>query len=191
MSKQEDRIKQALDRFVHEINESNKRISKKKKEQKEKEAKAKKEYNDWREKLRSEAERSANIIFEWVGQLLRSDFWNKFRSDYGAHIGDLPVSENITYNGPRPNPYHPYGTDGFKSLSLDISGTLYVHHHVKYGKSHEIRNIKDILEYVDFPIIIQIATTVSDNSIWSIIERELDRKIKNRIQRDNEFYYPD
>ena len=67
--------------------------------------------------------------------------------------------------------------------SLSFDGDLFVHNNVKYGKSHEIRNIKSMMGQVDLPIIIKIAETINNDSIWLIIEREIKRRIKGRVSQ--------
>ena len=40
-----------------------------------------------------------------------------------------------------------------------------------------------MLEKVDSPVIIKIAGTIIENSIWAIIDKELKKRITGRIER--------
>ena len=48
-----------------------------------------------------------------------------------------------------------------------------------------------MIKEVDFPIIIKIAKTINDGSIWSIIEKELKRRLKNHVHLIREYGFDD
>ena len=176
------KLKNLLDRKTGQIKKIKREQEKKRAEKRKRQIKVENDYINWVEELRPEAEKSAHIILEWVEEILGSETWKKMKSDYIGTVSGINISENIVYEGPRNNYYHSYGTDGNQSLSLDFSGRIFVHNNVKYGKSYEIRNKKEMMQQVDFPVIIKIAETIKDGSIWGIIETELERRIEEGIE---------
>ena len=113
---------------------------------------------------------------------MASDIWQQLKTECATLIKGINISENITYTGPSKNPYHPYGTQGYQSLSLDFSGDLYVHNNVKYGKTYYIKNAKKMLDGVCLPVIITVAKSIEDQSVWQIIEQELVKTMKRRLK---------
>ena len=180
-------LKHSLKELAHEIKGEKKHRQEKQEKEKQKRAKIQENYNNWFEKLRPEAEKSAHIIFEWVNQFLKSDSLKEIVSEVGEQINSIDISENIIFEGPTLSIYHPYGRQGYQSLSLSFDENLFVHNNVKYGKSHEIRNVKNMIKEVHFPVIIKIAETIKDGSIWSIIEKELKRRLKNHVRSIREY----
>lgn len=54
-------------------------------------------------------------------------------------------------------------------LSISIAGELYVHNCVKYGKSYPIPKSTELIRYMRVPILIAVAETINDGSIWDIV----------------------
>lgn len=166
------KLRDVVGPLLEEIQEARQAREEKKKEERSRRQKVSNNYAKWLEELRPEAEKSARIIFDWVNALVKSDDWDDFCERYSGLINYLDISENIIYDGPSPNPYYPYGEQGHQSLSVDLRGRLYVHNNVKYGKTYELSKPRAILENVRFPVIIKIAKTITDGTIWTIIERQ-------------------
>lgn len=162
-----------LNEFAREIREGRAKREEKREQEKKRRRKIAEDYNNWLAKQEPKAKESTKIILDWVNQLLRSRAWRGLVSDYNDVLNRIDVSDDVTYGAPSNNPYHPYGTQGHQSLSLDFAGCLYVHNNVKYGKTYKIRNEKDMMKLVEPPIIIKIAETIEDGSIWSIIEKKI------------------
>lgn len=171
----------------------------KKKLERERRKKVKDDYNKWLEEQRPEAKKAAQTILGWVHQFLASDTWREIASslrsltridEYAKDedneepiVYNVDISRNIIYKGPSPNPYYPYGNQGYQSLSLDLAGNLFVHNNVKYGKSHEIKNYAGMMKYADPVVLQKIAETIKDDTIWTIIEEELEKSLKSATKR--------
>lgn len=133
-------------------------------------------YDNWLKKLRPKAEKSARVIFSWIGDLLKSEEWKEFMVEYQDIIKSISISEDITYKDEITHQF-----EGNKSFDLSFDGDLWVHHNVKYGKSYEIRDVEDMMQKVDFPVIIKMADTIKNQSIWLIIARENKENFKRRL----------
>lgn len=175
------RLKKLLDKYTGEIKEKETRLEQKKEEERKRCKQVEDKHYSWVNELKPEAERSAQVILDWVEEVLKSNAWKDFKIKYGKQISGLGISKNIVYEGPSTNPYDPYGAQGNQSLRLDFSGNLYVNNNVKYGKSHKIRNKKELLKYTDFPVIIKIAETIKDESVWVVIEARLKKEKERRV----------
>ena len=185
-----DSLKNSFD----EVKDKIKEIEEKNKLETERRKKVEEDYDKWFEKQRPEAEKAAQTILDWVNEFLASDAWREivisFRSMNGGDEDDreplvkhVDISRTVIYQGPSPNPYYPYGSQGHQSLSLDLAGNLFVHNNVKYGKSYKIQNFAGMMEYVDPVVLIRVAKTIQDNSIWAVIQEELKKRLKNSVSR--------
>lgn len=176
------KLGKSLGVFFGEVRRANELRGEKQKQEKARRAKITQDYNDWLGELRPEAEKAAGIIFEWARSLTGSDSWRQFKAVYGSLISGVVVSCDITYSGPTNNPYHPYGTQqGHQSLSLDFDGVLRVSNNVKYGRTHEINSVEEMLRKVDSPIIIKVAETINNGTVWDVAIKETGRNIRWRI----------
>lgn len=191
--KHED-FKNFFDDCLNQAKDEIKKIENKKFQETERHKKVQVIYDDWVKQQRPEAEKAVQTIIEWVNQFLVSDIWRelvsslhglKIGSDGEPIIGYIYISRNIIYEGPSPNPYHPYGNQGYQSFSLDLSGNLFVHNNVKYGKSYRLRNVEDILRYSNPVVLIEAAKTIQDGSIWNVMQEELQKRLKRCIKRSN------
>ena len=163
----------------------------KKKLERERRKKIKDDYGKWLKEQKPEAEKAAKKILDWVSKFLISDMWREITSSLRNLTSDeddpepiiyrLAISRTIIYEGPSPNPYYPYGTQGHQSFSIDLDGTLSVHHDVKYGKFYKLKSIGDMMKYVDPVVLVQIAETMQDDSVWGIIKEELKKSLKRAI----------
>lgn len=180
-------FKNLLKSCCDEAKDQIQKVEEKKKLETERHRKIKDNYDDWIKKQRPEAEKAAQTIIEWVNQFLVSDIWRELVSSLGSLktgsnrellVGYLDISRNIIYEGPSSNPYHPYGNQGYQSFLLDLSGNLLIANNVKYGKSHKLRNLADMMRYVDPVVLIKVAETIQNDSIWTIIQEEFQQRLK-------------
>lgn len=136
---------------------------------------AKQRYLDWREKYKIQSEKSAGIIWNWYQELVASEDFQeivtaikKVCDNPGVRISlriSLRISKIIKCL------VVPYNWTEKQFLGISISdGKLFVHDCGKYGKSHAINGTRDLLEHVMPPILIEIAETITNGTIWDIID---------------------
>lgn len=166
-------LKSSLQEFASQIRDKRKRKLEMAKKIADEDRKVETEYNNWLNKLRPKAEKSARVIFSWIEDLLKSKELKELVVEYRDIMESIPISENIIYKDPIT-----HEAEGDKSFSLDFAGNLYVHHNVKYGKSYEIKNVDDMMREVDLPVIIKMADTIKSKSIWSIMKKEIKEELK-------------
>ncbi len=169
-------------------------IENKKKLERQRRKKVKDDYNKWLEEQRPEAEKAAQIILEWVKDFLASKMWEEITSslrslkmgnegDEELIINHLSISRTVIYDGPSPNPYHPHGKQGYQSFFIDLAGSLFVHEDVKYGKSYKLKSIEEMMRYVDLVVLVEVAKTMQDDSIWDIIKEKLAERLKKAVPK--------
>lgn len=185
----------SLNNCFNEVKARIRKVERKKKLETKRRKEIQDDYNKWLEKQKPEAEKAAKKILEWVNEFLASDTWREIvsslrslkRSDEDGKeepiINYLDISRTVIYKGPSPNPFYPYGNQGYQSLSIDLAGNLFVHNNVKYGKSYKIQNFADMMQYVDPVVLIEVTKTMQNDSIWAIIQEELKKLLKNSVSR--------
>jgi len=169
-----------LEKFKHRVNQYLDKEEKKRRSEEEErqveadlEKKAKKRLNDWYEKHRVQSENSAKIIWDWYQEFIASDNFREITEPLKkTRAKEISISKVIhckvpdSWNGER-------DWSRKQLLAIDMSEgerKLFVHNYVKYGKSHEITNANDLLEHVFPPVLIAIAKTITDETIWDIID---------------------
>jgi len=130
--------------------------------------KAKQIRQKWYQEHRPLAEIAAGIIWKWYQEFIVSPVFKKIANSMRkAHLSSLEISHKIT--GRTPAGDGDYFEES-RIFALDIrENKLFVHMMVKYGRCERINAIEDLLEYVCIPILITMAETITNDTIWSII----------------------
>jgi hypothetical protein len=128
---------------------------------------ARKVYTAWVEKNQSKAIRAARIIWKWHSQFTASPAFKEFQSALGKSHRTVYLSK--IHSCSLPNPRSEYRNEERQLLAVAMSGRLYVHNCVKYGKSYDILEEKQLLMLVAWPILVEIAKTITNKTIGDII----------------------
>lgn len=128
---------------------------------------AKEVHAAWLEKHRPKVTKAARTVWRWCGQFIASREFKEFQGVFRRSAKTMRISDIKECSAPA---WEFLGNWSWKQLlSIDISGNLYVHNCVKYGKSFPINKEGDLLIYVNWMILIQIAQTITDETIWDIV----------------------
>ena len=170
-----------LEKFKHRVNQYlDKEEKQRRREEEEEQAKnasrkkAEKKLHDWYEGHRVQSENSAKIIWDWYQEFITSDNFQeiiKLLKDKRAK--EINISKVIHCQVP--NSYRIDYPDWNKKqlLAIDISKQkrkLFVHNYVKYREPREITSADDLLKHVFPPVLIEVAQTITDETIWDIID---------------------
>lgn len=162
-----------VDRFIDKDRKEKEAKEVKKLAAQDKVQRAEARYQEWYAKYKTQSENSANLIWKWYCEFIASKAFEEITSSLKNTCSrELWVSETIECVRPSrwdPSPKH----DNFERQVLSINicqSKLFVHNLVKYGRSHEIKGVPDLLEHVEIPVLIEIAKTITDKTIWDIIE---------------------
>lgn len=122
---------------------------------------------DWLESHKEASLKSIAAIWNWYKEFIASPSFRELADPLKA-VGakGLRISEIITCRVPRE--WGERNEHQSLSIKLDPQG-LFVHNHVKYGKSYSLITTDDFLRYVEPPVLTQIAETIKNDSVWDII----------------------
>lgn len=169
MSKKEEGLDKLMDR-VRQINlerEERRKIDKRiNRELESKHLQAKRIYDQWVKKHKVPSQKAAKIIFNFYQELINSPTFKDVAATLSTYK-NIKVSE-------RTDCFVPSNLGGgstqTQSLTIDCKGRLFVHNHGKYGKAYQISNVEDLLNYVLPPILIRVSETITNETIWDIID---------------------
>lgn len=149
---------------------------------------AQKRYLKWRKDQRSECEKAAKIILDWVRDFVSSerfeqlaklrrlkertrDKWNVSCSISPDEDLNIIISRIIRYKHPsyRGIPEIETDTSTWILLINMQSKKLVVLNAVKYGKSYEVETVDELLQYTDPPVVLEVARTIKEGEIEDII----------------------
>lgn len=129
-----------------------------------------KKYAAWSNKYKVIGHSSATVIWDWYKEFSSSE---RFRQLVEALEKINPQSKIfVSRIHTCKTPAYVFGFSGDhdvsdkQRLSINIAGELYVHNLVKYGKSCPILQSAELLRYVRVQILIAVAKTIADGSIW-------------------------
>lgn len=130
---------------------------------------AKKRYDTWIQLHQKKAEQAAHVIWNWYSEFIDSLVFKQITHTLKkTGKNEVLISKKIVCSMPSKNSSH---DDTRKQLlAIDCSGKLFVHNCVKYGKSYLLHDQDDLLEKVALPILMIIADTIRDETIWEIID---------------------
>lgn len=171
MNKKERSLKKLQERIRKVVNVEKRADKVREKEYHQEELRHKKlqeHRNKWYKKHEAKAKKSANIIWEWYKEFITSTMFQEIVSSMNeTHLSRLRISRGIRCQVPSERGGE---WETIQFFTIDIrKRELFVHKMVKYGKSYEINNINDLLEHVEPPILIAFAETITNDTIWDII----------------------
>lgn len=116
------------------------------------------------------AREAAGIVWNWYEQFIASEEFRAFSAAFRGRRKEVKISRTLTCSTPDPHPGFPdlYSQEK-QLLGIDASGTLYVHNIVKYGKAFPLCGEDALLEHVGWPILVEIAETITHETIWGIV----------------------
>lgn len=169
--KEEKGIKKIRKRVQQRIQEQEKeRETQKEAARKEKENKEKAEqiYKNWLKKHGAKACASTHVIWNWYKEFISSRIFKEIADAMGEN-GEICISKIISCSIPWKDLLI-YRRKEEQMLVVDNSRNLFVHNCVKYGKSYKICGREDLLKHVELPVLIEIAETITDETIWDIVD---------------------
>jgi len=165
-----DMIKRSIERVIKKEKQRKNKKKEKILEEELEERASDKKYKAWLKIHKPKFQKAAKIIWSWYQKFIASkefeDMAIKLEKLYLNEIGISEVIAGNTRSG---------GPDQF--LSIDFKEGLFVHSCVKYGKSKPIEELDDLLECVEFPVLIEIAETIKDKTIWAIIDDKINSEL--------------
>lgn len=164
IEKMRERIEQRI-RKQEIRREANKKAALKAKTNKDK---AEQVYQDWLKKHEVKALKAVQIIWNWYEEFISSPIFKEMANVMGEK-GEVQISKIISCVVPERGSLE-YKREEKQMLAVDKSGNLFVHNCVKYGKSYEVCHREDMHEYVEIPVLIEIAGTITDETIWDIVD---------------------
>lgn len=169
------RIRQLIKEYIRKEKEARRleEVAARKKEENRK--KAAKIYEVWLENHRSQARAAARIIWDWHEEFISTQTFRKLAGTLKARYKDkiwIPndkiwISKMLTCSVPCKDYLRDWPEK--QILSINHSGKLFVHNLFKYGKTYPINQRGDLLKYVAWPILIAVAKTITDETIWDVI----------------------
>ncbi len=126
---------------------------------------------EWLRQNEIPAREAATTIWRWYKDLIVLPEFQKITTSMKKiNHAWLAVSREIKVSN-----IAGYGSffEGTYLFTLDIrENKLHIHRLVKYGKSKMIDTMEDLLRLVPIPILIEFAKTITDDSIWDVINFE-------------------
>ncbi|MBI2635414.1 MAG: hypothetical protein HYW79_02610 [Parcubacteria group bacterium] len=172
MSKRDEGLK-ALAKQINECAKKEKIARRQREcEEREKETnkrKAEEIFNNWLKSYEVKAREATHIIWGWYREFIATSIFQKFvRALHDSDKSRIRISKIVECLKPSRHSLHHFKE--IQLLTVNMDQSLFVHNCIKYGKSYEIRGIEDLLVYVEWPILIEIAATITDETIWEIIK---------------------
>lgn len=171
MAKQEKSLKRLQKRIEKARRIEKKAIKAREKKHRQEElahAKGQEKRRKWYKSYEAEAKKAAKVIWKWYEEFLASSIFQEIvDSKNETHFSKLKISEGISCHVPTG-----WGGKWERNqwLTIDMyDKKLFVHTAAKYGKAASIEEMKDLLKWVEPPIIIAFAKTIKSGAIWDII----------------------
>lgn len=131
--------------------------------------KAAKIYEVWLENHRSQARAAARIVWDWYEEFISTQIFRELSGTLKArHKDKIWISKILTCSVPLKDNLRDWPEK--QILNIDPSGKLFVHDCFKYGKTYLINQKGDLLKYVAWPILIAVAKTITDETVWDILD---------------------
>lgn len=164
------RLREQIDERVREEKQEERDRLREARAAKTKFAAAKKIQAAWVQEHVSKASGAASIIWSWYEWFIASEEFREFSNVFRRRSTKVKISRSLTCSIPNPLPgCLDLVRQERQALSIDAAGVLYVHNLGKYGKSFSLDGEADLLKYIAWPILIEIADTITRETIWEII----------------------
>lgn len=135
---------------------------------------ADKKYTAWIRQYEARARSSAIIIWGWYKEFISSGKFRQLSGILKQLSPDSKIFVSEIHICQTPTCVHGFSADYYiidkQMMSINAEGKLYVYNCIKYGKSYPILKSEDLLRYVRLPILIAVAETITDGSIWGIVK---------------------
>lgn len=163
-----EKIRQCIREYELRKEKERRSIEEKNHQQEEKKRQAVQKYDLWFKRFGDKARKAADVIWDWYKKFLTTQSFHELTVALGEHEGEICISRIISCE----EPHKDFLGDIIyrQQLTLDLAGNLFVHNCTKYGKAHLLRQKEDLLRFVVTTVLIGVADTIDDGTIWDLIE---------------------